>query len=158
MHSQRRTRYFRRREFPGSPTPRPHAPPPPRAGPALTPGSAPCAGAGARTTCAADRSPELARRGAPATPPSGLRTRPSWAVGRPPAVGVSGESELLLPTQHGGGVRGGFPRRRRLRGREEEALLHEERSTTAPPPHPRTLWPPARLRREMEREFASTPS
>lgn len=36
-----RTRYFRRREFPGSPTPRPHSPPPLRAAPALTPSSAP---------------------------------------------------------------------------------------------------------------------
>lgn len=67
------------------------------------------------------------------------RRAPPRVAGRTPAVPVGGEIESLIPTQHGGGVWGGFPRRRRLRGREEEALLHTESRPTAPPPHARNL-------------------
>lgn len=135
-----RTRYFRRREFPGSPTPRPHSPPPLRAAPALTPGSAPprrgrgggegggCGYLRARPAC----SPELAPRppGLERPPPSG-----AGALRELRAVPVGYWSESLIRTQHGGRVRGGFPRRRRLRGREEVALLARgERTHSAPSP------------------------
>lgn len=48
LHSRPWTRYFRGREFPGAPTPRPRSPPPLCAAPALAPGSAPPPGAGLR--------------------------------------------------------------------------------------------------------------
>lgn len=156
LYSRPLTRYFRRREFPGSPTPRPHSAPPHRFAPALTPGSAPPRGGGGGG-CGYLRalpagSPE------PAPRPPGLESpQPSCAGARRPglrttpvAVPLGGKFEALIPTQHGGGVRGGFPRRRRLRGREEKARLHTESRPTAPLLTLRTLQPPTRLRREMK--------
>lgn len=140
--------------IPGLPTPRPHAPPSPRAGPALTPGPAPHAGPGGggylRARSPAHRNSRRARPGSsdPAFRRRRRRRRARPFGGRvgPPAVAVCCETESLIPTQHGGGARGGFPRRLRLRGREEAAFLHAESRPTAPPPRSRT----PRLPREME--------
>lgn len=115
-------------------------------------------GAGAAATCARGRPAHRNRRRAypGSRAPALQRPPPSGAGARCPklrascaAVPLGGESESLIPAQHGGGVRGGFPRRRRLRGREEEALLHAESRPTAPLPALRTLRPQTRLPREM---------
>lgn len=78
------------------------------------------------------RSPELAPR-----PLRFQRPQPSGVSGRrrvlrtsPAEVILGGESESLIPTQHGGGVWGGFPRQLRLRGCEEVALQHAESGST----------------------------
>lgn len=116
-------------------------------------------GAGAAATCARGRPAHRNRRRAhpgssrPALqrpPPSGAGARCPKLRASSAAVPLGGESEPLIPTQHGGGVRGGFPRRRRLRGREEEALLHAESRPTAPLPALRTLRPQTGPPRQME--------
>lgn len=159
QHTRPLTRYFRRREFPGSPTPRPHSAPPFRAAPALTPGSAPPLGGGggsggylrARPAGSPEPVPRPPGLEGPSLSCAGARRRGLRAY--PATVPLGGESESLIPTQHGGGVRGGFPRWRRLRGREEEALLPEVKLTTAALPTLRTLRPlrpPTGLQRDME--------
>ncbi|XP_039700978.1 translation initiation factor IF-2-like [Pteropus medius] len=119
----------------------------------------PSTGGGAAATCSRGRPAHRNRRrahtgcGAPALrppAPSGAGARCPKLRASSAAVPLGGESESLIPTQHGGGVRGGFPRRRRLRGREEGAPLHAESRPTAPLPALRTLRPPTRLLREME--------
>lgn len=110
----------------------------------------------ARPACSpelAPRPPELER-----PPPSGAGAR---SAGCEPslAVPVGCWSESLLRTQHGGGVRGGFPWRRRLRGREEEVLLAcGERTHSAPSPSADPSAAHSSTPRGGERGTASAPS
>lgn len=87
LYSRPLTRYFRGREFPGSPTPRPHSAPPLRTAPALTPGSAPPRGGGAAATCARCQSAHRNQR----------RAHPVWSAPRlsAPARAAGGCGPLL---------------------------------------------------------------
>lgn len=115
LQSRPGTRCFRTREFPGSP---PlgltlHLLPRPR--PLTSSGGGGGRGAGAAATCARRR-PLTGTRATPARlqgpQPSGAYAparSPPRALGRFAVVWVCDRSVSLLPTQHGGGVRGGFP-------------------------------------------------
>ncbi|XP_042765615.1 proline-rich protein 2-like [Panthera leo] len=141
-----RTRYFRRREFPGSPTPRPHSPPPLSSAPALAPGSAPprrgrSRGRGRGGLRLPARAAVLltGSRAAPARVGAPPRLPAPRRAPRDAGPSLRSPRRLLVqvtppdPTWRRGPGR--IPEEAQLRGREEEALLaREERTHSAPSP------------------------
>lgn len=141
-HGGPRTRYLKRREFPGSP---PlgltlHLLParrPPRSRLRPGGGGGGGGGSGAGATCARARAAH--RNSRRARPGSSAPRLPAPAHARglrtvlPRAGSVASLSYAARLNMAAGG-RGGFPRRRWPRGREEEALLHAESRAPAPLP------------------------